>query len=255
MFHRLLLFFLTSHLCKTKDDFGGVDCTASIAVCSTRCERNGWVACIASAMGSRVVRMESERGSGVRMAWRDVRRRDARGASSIGRIENCKEFEHSDAVFPVCASAGARPSRQSPACSLSAAWGDLRQLKHLDLSNNAYSGVLCSELGVLTQLTSLRLANNSFIGVLGSELSQLTALRELDVSNNRLRGTVPSALRLRALASTLSLVLFPGNVGLEDASNPSFDRSKAIDYKKDQKTWEPGKCERKPEKQMKNPFL
>lgn len=139
--------------------------------------------------------------------------------------------------------------------SLTAAWGDLRQLKHLDLSNNAYSGVLCSELGVLTQLTSLRLGNNSFIGVLGSELSQLTSLRELDVSNNRLRGTVPSALRSRALASTLSLVLFPGNVGLEDASNPSFDRSKAIDYKKDQKTWEPGKCERKPEKQMKNPFL
>jgi hypothetical protein len=64
--------------------------------------------------------------------------------------------------------------------------------------NNAYGGVLCSELGVLTALTSLKLANNTFIGVLGSELARFTALRELDVSNNRLRGTVPAALLARA---------------------------------------------------------
>jgi hypothetical protein len=136
--------------------------------------------------------------------------------------------------------------------SLSAAWGDLRELRHLDLSQNAYGGVLCSELGVLTALTSLKLANNTFIGVLGSELAQLTALRELDVSNNRLRGTVPAALLARA--GSLELTLFPGNVGLDDKRNPAFDRSKAIDYVKDQKVFEEGKCERK-ERAVANPFV
>lgn len=138
--------------------------------------------------------------------------------------------------------------------SLSAAWGDLRELRHLDISQNSYGGVMCSELGLLTALTSLKLANNSFIGVLGSELAKLTSLRELDVSNNRLRGTVPSALLARA--GSLTLTLFPGNVGLDDKSNPAFDRSKAIDYVKDQKVFEEGKCERKEKVPAEsNPFV
>ncbi|MFA6429230.1 MAG: leucine-rich repeat domain-containing protein [Patescibacteria group bacterium] len=60
--------------------------------------------------------------------------------------------------------------------------GQLRQLVHLDLSNNRLTG-LPAELGQLKKLETLNVANNRLTG-LPLELGNLTQLRVLDVSGN-----------------------------------------------------------------------
>ena len=67
-------------------------------------------------------------------------------------------------------------------------------LEHLDLSRNAISGTLPSELGRLTQLRILALQLQGLSGSIPSEVGRLTALHHLSLYGNGLSGSLPSEL-------------------------------------------------------------
>jgi hypothetical protein len=87
-------------------------------------------------------------------------------------------------------------------------WGAaLTRLTRLDLSKQALSGTIPSELGLLQNLTSLRLLENDLRQTLPTEVGQLSNLEHMWLYGNRLRGTLPSELgrlssRLAALVVT-----------------------------------------------------
>lgn len=81
----------------------------------------------------------------------------------------------------------------------------------LDLSDNALTGALPSEIGRLTSLTSLDASGNRMTGV-PAEVGQLSRLEELDLSDNQLTGL---PLELGNLQQLKRLDL-SGNEGLSE---------------------------------------
>ncbi|KAL8473668.1 hypothetical protein ACS0TY_030495 [Phlomoides rotata] len=67
-------------------------------------------------------------------------------------------------------------------------------MESLDLSSNALSGGLPSDLGNLGRLTLLNLARNNLSGPLPNELSKLTVLEYLNLSHNNFNGQIPAGL-------------------------------------------------------------
>ena len=59
--------------------------------------------------------------------------------------------------------------------------------EELNLSNNALTGALPSQVGALQNLKVLNLSNNNFTGV-PAEIGQLSKLEVLDLSDNKLTG-------------------------------------------------------------------
>jgi Leucine-rich repeat (LRR) protein len=80
--------------------------------------------------------------------------------------------------------------------SLKAEIGQLSQLRTLDISDNAFTG-LPAEIGQLSKLEVLNLSNNPFTG-LPQELSKLKSLKVLD-----LRGTQYSEFDLNIISQNL----------------------------------------------------
>ncbi|KAH9324482.1 hypothetical protein KI387_004660, partial [Taxus chinensis] len=64
----------------------------------------------------------------------------------------------------------------------------------LDVSGNAFSGVIPETIGFLVKLTSLKLAQNQFSGSLPSSIGKLVSLQAMSVSRNQLDGFIPSSL-------------------------------------------------------------
>ena len=54
----------------------------------------------------------------------------------------------------------------------------------VDLSNNAITGTLSTDIGYMRDLLSLNLMNNQFSGALPAQFAYLTKLTNLDVSVN-----------------------------------------------------------------------
>jgi hypothetical protein len=87
---------------------------------------------------------------------------------------------------------------------------NLVELKVLDLSSNAMTGAIPSEIGLLYNLESLHLHSNAFNGTIASQIGSLTRLKELQLQNNQLSGSVP--LELSSLLFAKSIKLFDNNL-------------------------------------------
>ncbi|KAI9117448.1 hypothetical protein K1719_011614 [Acacia pycnantha] len=83
---------------------------------------------------------------------------------------------------------------QSLSGTLSAAIGNLTNLRQVLLQNNNISGQIPPELGTLPKLQTLDLSNNRFSGVIPSSLSHLDGLKYLRLNNNSLSGPFPVSL-------------------------------------------------------------
>ncbi len=85
-------------------------------------------------------------------------------------------------------------------------------LEMLDVSNNALTGALPSEIGKLTGLRVLDASGNRMTGV-PAEIGRLRELRVLDLSNNRLTGL---PLELGQLSNLETLDLSGNDVSKQD---------------------------------------
>ena len=79
------------------------------------------------------------------------------------------------------------------------------QLQILDLSTNAISGSLLSELGMLHSLTALLLSENDFSGTIPVGLTDNTGLITLHLFNNNLTGGIPAEIGLISSLQELDL--------------------------------------------------
>ena len=78
--------------------------------------------------------------------------------------------------------------------------GQLRNLTHVELNNNALSGGLPTQIGLIRNLNVIRLENNELSGDLPSELASLNTdprgegeLSEVSLANNQLHGVLPAS--------------------------------------------------------------
>ncbi|KAL7106333.1 hypothetical protein ACP275_07G105800 [Erythranthe tilingii] len=91
--------------------------------------------------------------------------------------------------------------------------GFLRSLANLDFSNNILSGLIPNSLGTCISLVELYLEGNFFEGEIPHGLSSLMGLAILDLSRNNLYGMIPSFLgMLRLEQLNLSFNSFQGQV-------------------------------------------
>ena len=64
---------------------------------------------------------------------------------------------------------------------------------YLELSDNALSGSIPSELGGLDDLATLKVARNNLTGSIPESLGSLTSLKTLDLAHNSLTGNIPDS--------------------------------------------------------------
>ncbi|KAF8402483.1 hypothetical protein HHK36_010568 [Tetracentron sinense] len=69
-----------------------------------------------------------------------------------------------------------------------------QNLQVLDLSYNALSGEIPSDIGAFSSLQFLNLSRNSFVGAIPATVGELKAIDVLDLSENRLNGSIPSEI-------------------------------------------------------------
>ncbi|KAK9272614.1 hypothetical protein L1049_002989 [Liquidambar formosana] len=98
--------------------------------------------------------------------------------------------------------------------------GQLRQLRHLDLSFNLLSGMPPSVLFSLPEISYLNLASNKLSGSLPNHLSCGGELGFVDISTNKLIGELPSCL---GAISDKRVVKFGGNCLSIDMPNQHQD--------------------------------
>lgn len=72
--------------------------------------------------------------------------------------------------------------------------GFLQGLRLLDLSSNAFSGEIPSNILILTSLLHLNLSANSLFGSIPTSIGALKLVEILDLSSNLLNGTLPSEI-------------------------------------------------------------
>ncbi|KAJ7961074.1 Leucine-rich receptor-like protein kinase family protein [Quillaja saponaria] len=68
-------------------------------------------------------------------------------------------------------------------------------LQLLDLSSNAFSGEIPSNIGVLNNLQLLNLSTNNVFGSIPAGIAELKSLHVLDLSDNQLEGSIPSEIQ------------------------------------------------------------
>ncbi|XP_028778886.1 probable LRR receptor-like serine/threonine-protein kinase IRK [Neltuma alba] len=67
----------------------------------------------------------------------------------------------------------------------------VQSLQTLDLSDNAFSGKITSDISVLSSLKLLNLSKNTLSGPIPASIGELKSLNSLDLSENRLNGSIP----------------------------------------------------------------
>ena len=77
---------------------------------------------------------------------------------------------------------------------ISAAFGKLKGLERLSITDNSLSGELSSDLGLLLNLEVLDLEGNRISGGIPSQLGELENLKVLNLRSNRLTGHIPPEL-------------------------------------------------------------
>ena len=77
--------------------------------------------------------------------------------------------------------------------------GNLVNLTHLLLHQNALSGAIPPDLGKLVNLTHLLLRQNTLSGAIPTELEDLNELKQLHLQGNKLSGAIPPELGLSSL--------------------------------------------------------
>ncbi|KAI5068329.1 hypothetical protein GOP47_0017152 [Adiantum capillus-veneris] len=128
------------------------------------------------------------------------------GASQTGAIVHSSATSSSKELFPSLFTLNL--SHNALTGKLPSQIGELSSLLQLDLSNNKFSGAIPPQLANITELSSLDISHNNFTGSLPSSLSSLGNLTHFNCSFNSLTGKVPK-LRHTFLASA-----FVGNKGL-----------------------------------------
>ncbi|GAV86758.1 LRR_8 domain-containing protein, partial [Cephalotus follicularis] len=88
--------------------------------------------------------------------------------------------------------------------------GNIKALRHLNISNNILTGHIPSSFVNLTQLETLDLSQNKLSGEIPQQLSQLTFLSFLNVSQNYLTGSISQGQQF----DTYQNSSFEGNPGL-----------------------------------------
>ncbi|MBA0579192.1 hypothetical protein Gorai_021455 [Gossypium raimondii] len=109
--------------------------------------------------------------------------------------------------------------------SISPTFGDLLDLKILNLHNTSLSGAT-QNLGSLQHLEKLDLHNNSLQGIVPDSLGELKNLHLLNLENNKLQGTLPLSLNRESLEVRTSgnLCLSFSTMACNDvSSNPSIE--------------------------------
>lgn len=66
---------------------------------------------------------------------------------------------------------------------------------HIDLSSNALTGAMPTDIGSLVGLKYLYLSKNGVTGSIPSTVENLLQLEQIDLSIDRFNGTIPSSLR------------------------------------------------------------
>ncbi|CAK9309790.1 unnamed protein product [Citrullus colocynthis] len=118
--------------------------------------------------------------------------------------------------------------------SIGPTFGDILDLKILDLHNTSLSGEI-QNLGSLTHLQNLNLSFNKLTSF-GSDLENLSNLKILDLQNNSLQGIVPDSLgeledlqllnlENNRLEGTLPLSLNKGSLEIRTIGNPCLSFS------------------------------
>lgn len=80
----------------------------------------------------------------------------------------------------------------------------LTNLRTLDLTRNAISGPIPSEIGLMSNLRTLKLLENDIQSTLPTEIFQLTSLKEVWLYDNNLSGPVPTEFGLLASMGQLN---------------------------------------------------
>lgn len=88
-------------------------------------------------------------------------------------------------------------------------FGNLTQLKILDLTRNYLNGSIPKSLGHLSSLVTLSLLGNRLTGSIPPELGDMASLQELNLEDNQLEGPLPP--RLGNLSKLMKLLLSANN--------------------------------------------
>ncbi|KAK7324509.1 hypothetical protein VNO77_28114 [Canavalia gladiata] len=88
-------------------------------------------------------------------------------------------------------------------------FGNLTQLKILDLTRNYFNGSIPKSLGRLSTLEILSLLGNRLIGSIPSEMGGMASLQEMNLEDNQLEGPLPPSLG--NLSNLLRLLLSANN--------------------------------------------
>ncbi|GKV31137.1 hypothetical protein SLEP1_g39871 [Rubroshorea leprosula] len=87
--------------------------------------------------------------------------------------------------------------------------GDLKRLRYLDLSWNAFVGSIPSSLGTISTLRELYLSGNKLNETIPMWIGKLLAIRKLILYSNQLRGSVPNSI---GQLSELEMIDFSKNL-------------------------------------------
>ena len=108
--------------------------------------------------------------------------------------------------------------------------GLLSDLFYLDVHNNLFTGSIPTELGKLKLLNTVWLKNNNFKGTVPTELAQIKNLQNLYLTgNDLLSGSIPEELCSLASLTTIEISCgFPCNCCVDDCVTESPSRSPVI---------------------------